>query len=387
MKVKIVTGPADGRSGIGDYTEELVKEMSEVEVNQVILPMECNNPLVFMKQALLAGANDSDVVHVQHEYGMYGLFAGMTWPFFSVLYLLTRLRGIPVVVTIHEGLNANHLSGPARGLKGLYLRILNFLIVSGASHVIFLSNRTADEFIESVRPGTFTVLPHGAPEEQQVEISKDEAKLRLGYDPEQTIITQPGYIEPRKGNGHMVDLAAKFGNHEFLLAGGPSKEAYEEYYNDILDNAPDNLTASGFLEEDEFHAAFIASDLIILPYQQAEQGGIINTVGQSGIFNWCAAYAKPVVAADLPYFRSLKQEWECLEICDFNYIDDAERTVQTLLRDNLQREKLSQNMREYAEACSYANVAELHHDIYEQTRSEGPTRGTSVIGEAIKRED
>jgi glycosyltransferase involved in cell wall biosynthesis len=349
--------------------------------------MECNNPWVFIKQALLAGSNDPDIVHVQHEYGMYGLFAGLTWPFFLILYLLARLRGIPVVVTIHEGLNANHLSEPARELKGLYLRMLNLLIVSGASHVIFLSNRTADEFIESVRPGSFTVLPHGASEERPVEISKNEAKSRLGYAPEQTVITQPGYIEPRKGNYHMADLATRFDDHEFLLAGGPSKEAYEEYYNKILDNAPDNLTVSGFLEEDEFHAAFVASDLIVLPYQQAEQGGITNTVGQSGIFNWCATYGKPVVAADLPYFRSLEQEWECLEICDFDRIDDAERTVQTLLRDDQQREKLSRNIREYAEACSYANVAESHQHIYERVRAEGSTRGAPVSGEVIKRKD
>jgi len=314
---------------------------------------------------------------------MYGSFAAMTWPFFLLLYMLTGLRKIPVVVTIHEGLNASHLSGYIRELKSLYLKMLNLLVVVGASHVIFLSNRTAEEFTESVRPGTFTILPHGVPEKGPVGIDKYEAKYQLGYDPEQTIITQPGYVEPRKGNTFLINLANKFDEHEFLLAGGPSKEAYEEYYNDIVDNAPDNLTVTGFLEEEEFHAAFVASDLIILPYQQAEQGGITNTVGQSGIFNRCATYGKPVVASSLPYFRDLEREWECLETCDFESGDGAERALRAFLDDDHQRERLSKNIRDYAEACSCSNIAELHEEIYNQVTAEKTARDAPVTGEKV----
>jgi len=369
MNVVTVTAPGGGRSGIGDYVEDLTDGMAEARVEKVLLPMECNDPVVFGKRAVRAGSMDADVIHVQHEYGMFGVVSAMSWVFFPILYLLAAWRGTPVVVTIHEGLNAEMVVGALKWPKGIYLHVLNRLIVLNVAHVLFLSRNTAEEFTESAPLDSYTTLPHGAQDERSVEMSKVEAKRRLGYEPEQSLITQPGYVEPRKGSDRMVDLATRMEDHEFLLAGGPAKDAYEEYFENIVDRAPPNLTVTGFLDEEQFHASFVAADIVVLSHQETEQGGIVNTVNQSGIFNHCATYNAPVVAPDLPYFRKIEENWGCLRLCDFDDMDTTERVVRELLSDEEQRTQLSERIREYAKAHSLREVAKRHERIYRTVMS------------------
>lgn len=366
MNVVTVTGPTDGRSGIGDYVEDLTAEMSRSGVERVVIPMECNDPVEFARRAVRAGSADAEVIHVQHEYGMFGIVSAMSWVFFPLLYALAALRGTPVVITIHEGINREMVAGSLKPLKRVYLDLLNRMLVLNVAHVVFLSENTAEEFTDSVPLAAYTVLPHGAQNERHVEMSQAEAKRVLGYDPAQTVVSQPGYIEPRKGSDRMVDLAARMEDCEFLLAGGPAKKAYRPYFEDIVARAPPNLTVTGFLDEERFHASFVAADVVVLSHQVVEQGGIVNTVNQSGVFNRCATYGKPVVASEVPYFLGLERNWDCLRTCDFEDTVEAEATVRELLDDESERERLSGRINEYAQRNSFSELAERHERLYRE---------------------
>jgi glycosyltransferase involved in cell wall biosynthesis len=361
----MASGPAGGRSGIGDYVADLTSEMSATSVETVVLPMGRDVPVTFTRRAARLGLSEVDVIHVQHEYGLFGSFAAMSWLFFSVLYGLAAVRRKPVVVTIHEGLNERLVASPLKPVKRLYLAVLNRLIVLNAAHVVFLSENTAEEFTESVPLESYSVLPHGAHRDPHVDIEKPEARRRFGYDPEQTVVTQPGYVEPRKGSDRLVELARRLEDLEFLLAGGPATDEFEDYFDELAYQAPPNLTLTGFLEEEEFHTSFVASDLVVLSYQEPEQSGIVNTVNQSGILNRCATYGVPVVASDIQYFRRLNEQWDCLQTCDFADGDTAEETIRELLDDDEELEKLSRRMREYAETESFAEAAKRHERIYQ----------------------
>ncbi|MEF8973768.1 MAG: glycosyltransferase family 4 protein [Haloarcula sp.] len=379
IDVVAVTGPADGRSGIGDYVEDLTGKMTGSAVETVTLPMGSNDPTKFAGCAVRIGSRDTDVIHIQHEYGMFGTVAAMSWVFFPVLYVLAALRGTPVVITIHEGLNEDLAVPPLKWLKGLYLNALNRMIVLNVARVVFLSQNTANEFTASVPIRTYTVLPHGAEDERLLDIEQDAAKRRLGYDPDETLITGPGYVEPRKGSDRFIELADRMDEYEFLLAGGPAKQAYEEYFERIEDRSPQNLTLTGFLDKERFHTAFIASDLVVLSYQNTQQGGIVNTVNQSGVFNRCATYGTPVVASDLPYFRAIEREWDCLRTCEFDDTDAAEGLIRELLSDEEELDRLSTRIREYAESRSFTEVAKRHEGIY---RSVASVRGEAQTNRA-----
>ncbi|WP_155118176.1 glycosyltransferase family 4 protein [Halorubrum sp. T3] len=360
-----MVGPAEGESGIGDYISDLTSEMTNSKIEKIEIPVDSNNPLIFAERAIRIGRTDVTAIHLQHEYGLFGSMSMMSWIFFPLLYVSAALKTTPVIITIHEGLNEDLVVEPAKRLKKLYLSTLNRMIILNASHVIFLSENTAEEFTESVKLTTYTVLPHGAHTDPVVELEQKEAKQQLGYDSKEVLITEPGYIEPRKGSHKFIELSERMGDFEFLLAGGPSKQAYEDYVEDIRHRAPPNLTLTGVLGEEEFHASFIASDIIVLPYQVTEQGGIVNTVNQSGILNRCATYGKPVIASELPYFQDLKEDWSCIQICNFENMAKAEERIRELVSNKEEQCRLSDQVREYAESQSFSKVAKRHEQIYE----------------------
>lgn len=369
--VLMVAGQASGSTGIGDYADELTAHMSGIHIETIALPDHSDNPIPYLRQALHVGSSKSDVVHIQHEYGMFGSFALMTWVFFPVIYLLCAVRGVSVAVTVHEGLNKNLVTNPLKPVKQIYIEALNRCIALGADHIIFLSENGKEEFTESVNIDTYTVLPHGVNTTQPIEFSQEEAKQRLGYEPTDIIVSEPGYVEPRKGSKTLVGLANRLPEYEFLLAGGPSSDAYTDYFEHIKSRAPENLRVTGRLPEDKFHATFMASDVIILPYRETEQQGVINTLNQSGIFNRCASYGKPVIAADLEHFHMLNEDWDCMWIADFNNSDAAASNIERILHDDTERKRIRENISRYAEANSFVAVAEQHVKLYRQLTDNG----------------
>lgn len=364
VDVLMVTGPSDGASGIGDYAEELTSQMPGARVETVSLPVESGGLLPYLARAVEVGTADADLVHVQHEYGMFGSFALSTWLFFPLVYLLCRLRGVPVGLTVHEALNRDLVAAPLKPVKQIYVELLNRCITLDSAFVVFLSENTARRFTASVPLESYTVFPHGVNVTRRVDLSSDEAKRLLGYDPSDVVVSEPGYVEPRKGYERLIDLAERLPEYEFLVAGGSSSEAYEAYLDALERRAPDNLRITGRLDEERFHAAFVASDLVVLPYRETEQRGVINTVSQSGIFNRCATYGNPVLASGLEHFQLLEEEWDCLRTHGFEEPDVAADVVERLLTDEAECDRLSRNIRAYAEANSFRSVAERHVALY-----------------------
>jgi glycosyltransferase involved in cell wall biosynthesis len=116
-----------------------------------------------------------------------------------------------------------------------------------------------------------------------------------------------------------------------------------------------NVEITGELDEEAFHAAFVAADLVVLPYRK---------VTQSGVFNWCVAYGVPVIGSDTAYFRSLANEWGCVEIVDTENADATAECVRKLLTDDNRRSALIDAMADYRRAASMESVGKRHAKIY-----------------------
>ena len=61
----IAAGPADGRSGTGDYAQDLIDEVSGARVET----MDCNDSVALAKRTVRAGSVDADVIHVSTSAG------------------------------------------------------------------------------------------------------------------------------------------------------------------------------------------------------------------------------------------------------------------------------------------------------------------------------
>lgn len=354
--VTMVSTPNDGSCGIGTYTGNLLTELDdELEVDHVTVPLRSKNPLPYIVGAVEAGFASEDVVHVQHEYGIFGPKSIWSWLFFPILYLTTYYSDTPVVVTLHSAWNRETIGPPFVFLKRIYVKLNNSLIIRGVNYSVFLSDNCYERFAESVPVARYEVIPHGV-QVDTAEISSDEAKHEFGYRANETVVAVPGYIRPEKGQDVFVEIADQVSEHNFLIAGGTQADEDESFRREIEHSAPENIQITGVLDQDEFHTAFVASDLIVLPYRD---------VTQSGIFNWCVAYEVPTVASDEPYFARLKAEWNCVELFDLEHPTEAAELIQMLLKDEHRREELVVGMRDYGKASSTDAVVNKHNRIYD----------------------
>ncbi|MFB6176232.1 MAG: glycosyltransferase [Halobaculum sp.] len=350
--VTVVSTPDDGSCGIGTYTGELLDEFpSEVTVTWVTVPLRSPNPLPYLVASIRAGLTDDPTIHVQHEYGIYGPKSLWSWLFFPVLLVLANLRGRRVVVTFHSAWNDETIGPPLVRLKRLYVAANNRLLAATADHAVFLSDNAADAFQRSVSLRSVETIPHGVQVETR-SLSKSEARRQLGYESEEPLVVLPGYIRPEKGCDAFVAVAERF-DTPFVLAGGCQDAP--DYCESLAASAPDNVAITGHLDEDAFHAAFVAADVVLLPYRE---------VTQSGVFNWCVAYGVPVVGSDTPYFRSLADEWGCVEVVETSDPDAAADRIRSLLTDDERRDALRDGMADYRTAASMANVGRRHVEIY-----------------------
>jgi len=372
-----ISTPDDGTCGIGTYAGDLSSSFDDVVSTETLTYDQDDRSAVhFLELAVRAMLSGSDIIHVQHEYGLFRR-EDSPWPgimglvFFPVLFALNGFFGKTIVVTMHSVLMPEPDEAPTR--IRLYLVVMHELIAAGADHLIFLSEGCADRFCDDVDlgPGEYSVLPHGVNVSEASDLTREESKARLGYDADDTVVMIPGFIRPPKGHDLFVDVARELPQYEFLVAGGGRPKGDDlDYARRIEEEAPENVTVTGVLDGDEFADALNAADLAFLPYR---------VVTQSGTFNWCAAHAIPVVASDEPYFTRLKEEWGCVETLSLEDRDAgaiADR-IQRLLDSDGRREVLAENMRRYRRHNSFERVAEMHYRIYKS-----PSSATGVDVEA-----
>jgi len=351
----LLVSPAPDAGGVGQYADQLAGELNDTIANRLFLDRD-GGPKQFVVQAVKTGRTDASVVHIQHVYGLFGSKSIYMWLFFPLVWTLLRLRGRSLVLTVHEVWTEQTVASPLRSLKLGYIRVVNWALGRVATTVVFLSESAASEF--SPAPQNTAVVPHGV-DLGTPDIDQPDARDRFGYEPEDVVVAQLGYINRRKGPDVFVELAQESEQWEFLLAGGPRKAELEPFYRELLGTAPANVTATGHLEAEAFHAAFSAADVVVLPYR---------TITQSGIFNWCAAYGLPVVASDIPYFSELAHEFDCVELFPVEDVEQASERLSTVISETHRREELETNISQYASQHSLESVASEYRAIYEGVR-------------------
>ena len=348
--------------GVGQYTKDLCSYLSErTEIHHVPFPSSVN-PAGYFRPLLSVAKSESDIIHVQHGYVLFGPASVMSWLFFPCIFLLSRFGNQRVVVTVHEALNPGLVAPPLRTAKGVYIRLVNHLLVATSDQLVFLAEHAKDRFSAEVSDAV--VFPHGANTVATSPYSMPEAKELFGYEESSTLIVEPGYVSRRKGSHLFARLAKELPEYEFLLAGGASDEKHDRFVEKLTADAPENLRISGLLDEDRFRAAFAAADVVVLPYLEQTQSGIINKVNQSGIFNWCAAHSCVVVASQNEYFEQLASEWGCLRLAAPEDTEEMSATIRRILSDKSERAELTEQMLEFREANSFRRVAELHTEMY-----------------------
>ena len=300
-----------------------------------------------------------DVVHVQHEYGLFGSQHGA-----EVVDLLLRLRlaEVPSVVTLHT------VYETITDAQRMVLRH----VLEDASAVIVHEEYQRDTLNrEFGRPEKVHVIEHGIREESPV----PRAKERLGLAGKKVVL-MCGYFRHSKGFDEAVrffpQVAGACDDAVLVMAakirGTEAKDVQKKLFAalDEMPHADRVRYFRGQFPQYTLDALLSAADCVVMPYRAG---------AQSGMLSQCLAFGAPVVASDLRAFEDvIGRAGGGLTVSDPADLGDAILRV-------LQEPGLAANLRRRARAYiretgGWSRVAERHVEVYEPLVNPPGSRGT-----------
>ncbi len=142
----------------------------------------------YTRAAILLAATDTDLVCLQHEYGIFGGTAGS-----HILEFLDHLT-VPVVTTLHTV-----LAEPSLAQRRTIERV-----IGRSAKLIVMADRAREllKTVHGVPPSKIEVIPHGIHDRPLT--SPDDGKAAFGYEGKKVILTF-GLLSPNKGIETMLD--------------------------------------------------------------------------------------------------------------------------------------------------------------------------------------
>jgi glycosyltransferase involved in cell wall biosynthesis len=301
-----------------------------------------------------------DVVHIQHEYGLYANEGDYGISIIDLLFLLFVAR-VPVVITYHSVYST--LSREEAIFTSLSLDVVDAGIVHEEFQKIFLPANLGRI------PTNVYVIPHGA----KTAVAEDvpdarEAKNRFGLKGKQVVLCI-GWWEPNKRFEDVVTIwphVLEKAEDTFLVIAGdarpgsPSGLYYKPKLLKAVQESPvrDHIQViTGAFTPKEYDTILSLADLVVMPYDRASQSG-----------NLAHAFAlgKPAVVTAV---EGLKAEVEASQAgvsVPLGSLEDLKAALLLLLRNDELRGLFSNRALDYVQKkIGWSIVAKKHVLLYE----------------------
>lgn len=349
LRVAMVTSLRP-QCGIAEYSRLLVEELtSRVEVAWITPP---NGFAPVMNQA--------DVIHIQHQYFLFGGVA----PWKNTFCALADQITAPTVMTVHE------FVPPSGNLaRRLAIASTNRAQFGHPAVRLFIVHTEADRnhlVAAGVQPQRIWVLPHPVPKSPCLP-SVAEARARFGLG-DAFVLTIFGFVARRKG--HLIAIQALShlpGNVRLLIAGGRHPDDRTDYMNQVqaaigAAKLHDRVTITGYLDAVDVGHAMAATDLVLAPF----------TAGSgSGSLAFAFACGKPVLASAIPPNVEMERRLPgCLALVPPNDAQELAAAVLRLQRDRRALARLAEDATRYAAQYSYGWFAEQTIRLYRNVLAE-----------------
>lgn len=201
--------------------------------------------------------------------------------------LLTKLRGVKVVWTVHNYTSHN---SQFPSLEQWTQRIL----LKIADRVIFHSTSALKDFSQTYQVDKFKieVIPHGHYREvYNSPIEKFAARKSLNLPISGRIYLNLGMLRPYKGIENLLQVWQKnrklLGESTLLIAGQAADQVYREKLSTQASETEGVILHTDFIEDEHIHLFFSAADVVVLPFEK---------ILTSGSLILAMSYAKPIIA-------------------------------------------------------------------------------------------
>jgi len=251
--------------------------------------------------------------------------------------------GTPFVITAHDVLPREDRFGLAAGQKAVYAK---------ADAVVVHSERGRQRLISEagVDPAKIAVIGHGAFTHLRDVDPQLPPELPVPSTP---LAVLPGLLREYKGIDVLLDAWRTYGDRppgELWICGKARIEV------------PDPATLPAgvrlldrFLSEAELAAVLRSADLVVLPYKEIDQSGVLYSALGLG---------RPLLLSDVGGFGEVAA-LGAAELVPAGSVAELAEALERLMSDGERRTVLSDNARKAADGpYSWATIASAHLDLY-----------------------
>ena len=332
-----------------DYPESVLFEIVEHDIQ------------TYEQAAEFINLGHTDVVCVQHEYGIYGGPSG------SHILALMRAVQAPIVTTLHTILEA-----PTADQR----RVMEQVVAESATVVVMTERgRRMLQDIYHVRPEKIAVIPHGIPDMPFVD--PNSYKDQFGVEGKKVILTF-GLLSPGKGIEHMIsampEIAAEIPEAVYIVLGAthPNLVRNEgESYLMNLERLAERLGVKDkvifynrFVETNELTEFIGATDVYVTPYLNEAQI-------TSGTLAYAFGSGKAVVSTPYWHAEELLAD-ERGVLVPFRDSKALAREIISLLTDDIKRQTMQKRAHMLGREMTWSQVAHRYYAVFKGARGSHP---------------
>ena len=373
MKIAFVSPYLPVHCGIATYTDYLIQGIRKIdpaleirviaekgadpvkqERFEVIPCWDRNEDYV---RPIVASANEVDLIHIQHEYGIFKLD--------ERLPTLLRKFGpnIKKIITIH-------CLRPAQfSKKGVAEENFVNEIAKLADHVILhLNSQKAILERLGIPSEKLHIIPHGTESSNE---DKGISRKRFGLPMDAKILVMLGFMKKHKCLHVILDALVEMLKERkdvyLFVAGSLAPSASQEdidYAKFISKKIAELGIQNNFIHDDRFiphedvlHIIGVA-DIFMFPYVEEDRA-------VSGSFHLAIGADKPVIATRIPKFEELGDVCDELLVLPYNSSEIARLAIRLFKDEEFKRYVLSK-IRILKDKTSWEIVAKMHLELFKQ---------------------
>jgi glycosyltransferase involved in cell wall biosynthesis len=294
-------------------------------------------------------ADGTQVLFVQHEFGIYGGPAGA-----YLLDCLDRLE-MPVVTTLHTILE--NPNAEQRRVMDRLIRVSSTMVTMARKGAEILRR------VYNVPESKIAIVPHGAPSRPLKDTSEFKSMLNLTG---KKVLTTFGLLSPNKGIDTVIaalpQIVRAHPDTMYLIVGATHPHLIKnegEAYRDRLTDMARRLGVENhirfvnrFINDDDLVDILQATDVYVTPY-------LTETQITSGTLSYALALGKPVVST--PYWHAA----EALAggvgaLCPFNDSEAFTLAINNLLTSDKARQSMAMRAYMYGLSSRWSAVAQAY---------------------------